>query len=219
MPDCKYCDRSFDGEEAYHEHLAETHGDELSRIDRRRIDGVSVDDSEFPTGPVILVGVVAFALLLVAYVLLFMGNGGGPSDTVNGIDVEQTPTSVGSQHLHGPINVTINGTELDFSQSRFQRPQEFGAFHFEGGDGETWHGHAEGITLEYAMATLGIEVTENSVAYDGTTYNDSDSGTTVEVLVDGEPVDPTTYTLSGPADADNAQSGDLIEIYVRTGGN
>jgi hypothetical protein len=217
MPDCKYCDRSFAGEDDYHEHLAEEHADELSRIDRRRVDGVSTEDEGFPTGPVILIGVVGFALLLVAYVLLFLGNGGGGSGTVNGIAVQQMPTNVGGSDFHGRINVTINGTELDFSRNQFQRQDP--AFHFEGGRGDIWHGHADGLTLEYAMATLGIEVSEDSVTYDGTTYNDSDSGTTVEVLVDGEPVDPTEHTLSGTRGVSDAQNGDFIEIHVRTDGN
>ena len=214
MPSCKYCEASFDDEDAYHSHLAAEHEDELSRIDRRRIQGADTgdDSSEFPTGPAILVGVIGFALLLVLYVLFFMGGSG--SGTVNGIGVSQTPTQVGATHLHGPINVTVDGQQIDFSQSRYQRPREFPAFHFEGGEGDNWHGHAQGITLEYAMATLGIDVTESSVSVDGTTYRDSSEEWSVSVEVNGQSVDPSTYVLSGPGNANNAQQGDRIEIVV-----
>jgi hypothetical protein len=63
------------------------------------------------------------------------------------------------------------------------------------------------------MATLGLEVTEDTVTYEGTTYRDSDPGTTVEVLVDGEAIDPSTYTLDG---ADTAENGDHVRIVVAT---
>lgn len=214
MPACKYCEESFDDEAAYHAHLADEHAGELSRIDRRRIEGVSADDEEgFPTGPAVLVGVIGFSLVLVVYVVFFLNTSG--TSTVNGIQVAQTPTDVQSTHLHGPINVTIDGRELDFSRAEFQRPREYPAFHFEGGDGQLWHGHAEGITLEYAMATLGIDISEDSLTYDGETYRDDAPDTTVRVEVNGQPVDPVSYELSGPANPQNAaEEGDFVHIVV-----
>lgn len=214
MPECNYCDREFDSEDRYHRHLAAEHEGELSRLDRRRVEGVEPDDDGgIAAGPAILVGVIGFALALVVYVVLFLGSGGG---TVNGIDVAQTPTAVGSTDFHGSINVTLDGQQLDFSRERFQLQDS--AFHFEDGRGDVWHGHGEGLTLEYAMATLGIEVTENSVTYDGTTYSDSDPDTTVRVLVNGEPVDPASYELSGVPSPNQAGSGDRIEIVVTRSG-
>lgn len=219
MPECDYCSASFEDEGSYYDHLDAEHADELGAIDRRRVDQHLSEGSgpSVPTGPLILVAVLGFAVLVVVYVTVFVGGDTtGPSDTVNGIEVAQTPTAVNSQHLHGPIDVTIDGQQLDFSRPRFQRPQEYPAFHFEGGDGSTWHGHAEGITLQYAMATLGINVTDSTVTYDGTTYRGSDPDTSIEVTVDGEAVDPATYTLSGPGDVANAAEGDHIRIVVRT---
>lgn len=215
MPDCKYCDRSFDSEDRYDEHLLAEHEDELGRIDRRRIQGVSDDDdSGVPTGPAVLIGVIGFALALVVYVVLFLGpgGGGGASTSVNGIQVDQSPTNVGQGDFHGLINVTIGGQQLDFSQSKFQRQAQ--AFHFEGGNGQVWHGHADGVTLQYAMATLGINVTENTVSYQGETYRTGDPDTTVQVLVNGNPVDPSTYTLSGTPDPRRSQQGDFIKIVA-----
>lgn len=219
MPDCDYCGASFDEEGAYYEHLDSHHADELGAIDRRRVAQHLGDDegSDLPTGPLILIGVIGFALLLVAYVIFFVGDGSGPSGpsaTVNGIDVAQTPANVGQSDFHGRINVTIAGERLDFSQERFQRQDS--AFHFENGGGEIWHGHADGLTLQYAMATLGINVTDSTVSYEGTTYRDSDPRTTVAVLVDGEDVDPERYELSGIPNMNQAGNGDFIEIVVTT---
>lgn len=209
MPDCDYCGESFPGEDAYLQHLHDEHYDELGTIDRRRVDStVADDDGGIPTGPLAVVGVVLAAALIVGYVVFIAGgNGGGDGATVNGIEVEQTPTGQPFQgtHYHGTIEMTVAGEQVDFSQQQYQLQAD--EFHFEGGDGERWHAHAPGVTLEYAMATLGIEVTADSVTYEGTTYGDSDSGTTVVVEVNGESVDPAEYVL---------EDGDHVRIEVQT---
>jgi len=219
MPDCEYCSSSFDDEKSYYAHLGEEHADELGPIDRRRVEqhtGGS-DDEGLPTGPLILFGVIAFALVVVAYVIVFMGSGSsvgeaGPPATINGINVSKTPVNVGESDFHGRINVTIAGEQLDFSQQRFQLQDQ--AFHFENGGGSVWHGHGDALTLQYAMATLGINVTDSTVAYDGTTYRDSDSETTVRVQLNGDNIDPSNATLDGVRSISNADSGDFIHIVV-----
>jgi len=218
MPDCNYCEDSFVDEQSYLEHLRAEHGGELGAIDRRRIEEElgAGDDSDRSTGLLVLGAVLAVALLAGGYVVFTGGSGGG--NAVNGIEVAQTPGPVSeSAHEHGRINVTIDGERIDFGRPEYQRPRRFGAFHFEGGDGRVWHKHASGVTLEYAMATLGIEVSEDSVSIDGETYRDSDDGTNVSVTVNGEPVDPATYELRGRGAA-NAGDGDFVRIVVTTGG-
>ncbi|WP_340101929.1 hypothetical protein [Salinibaculum salinum] len=222
MPECNYCGASFEDDQSHLEHLRNEHEGELGTIDSRRVEaefGTGDDNDGLPTGPVVLGIVLAVAVAIVGYVIFVHGAGGaGGAGTVNGIDVAQTPGQPSqSEHGHGLINVTIDGQELDFSQSQFQRPQEFAAFHFEGGDGRVWHKHASGVTLEYAMATLGIDVSDDSVTFDGTTYRDSDTGTNVTVTVDGEPVGPETYELSGSSDQ-RPEQGDFIRIIVTTEG-
>jgi len=211
MPDCNYCDRSFDVEDRYHEHLAAEHEGELSRIDRRRIGTDGDEKSGFPTGPVVLVGVIGIGIVLVGYIVVLAGGNGSDSGVVKGIQVEQMPGSLSqSAHAHGEINVTIGGEQPDFSRDRFQVQSD--PFHFERGNGEIWHVHADGVTLQFAMATLGINVTETTVTYQGETYRDSDPNTTVRVLVDGEPVDPATYVLQGSRE--RASQGDFVKILA-----
>jgi len=216
MADCSYCGDSFEDEDAYLDHLAAAHRGELSRIDRRRVEereGDGDGDAGLPTGPLILGGILVVAIGGVLYLTVLSGGSSatGPI-TVNGIEVAQTPAQQGTDHAHGIMNVTIESERIDLSREEYQLND--GRFHFEAGNGRVWHAHAQGITLEYAMATLGIEVTDSSVTFEGTIYNDSDPGTTVVVEVNGQDVDPSSYVLKG-AGAENPEQGDHVRIVVR----
>jgi len=224
MPECNYCGDTFDDETAELRHLQEEHEGELGAIDQRRVEEESDDgDSGLATGPLVLGVVILAAVLVVVYVVFFVGGGGGSpatETTANGdageaslAEVAQTPGAMGSTHEHGTIEVVIDGQRIDFSRQEYQLAAD--RFHFEGGEGRVWHKHATGVTLEWAMATLDIGVSENIVVFEGTVYRDSDPGTSVTVEVNGEPVDPQTYVLSG-VDAANADQGDTVRIVVET---
>lgn len=209
MPDCSYCGEAFDAEGEYLDHLAAEHEGELSAIDRRRVDQREDDGGGLPVGPLVLGGVIGLALLLVVYVTFFLGDGGSAAAG----DVAQQPGDLGSAHQHGTINVTIDGRTLDFTRERYQLAAD--RFHFEGGT-DVWHKHASGVTIEFAMSTLGLEVSEDSVTFNGTTYDASDPGTSIAITVDGEPVDPQTYVMQGVQSAANARQGDHVRIVVQT---
>lgn len=198
MPDCGYCDESFDDEATYHDHLRAVHVDELGPIDQRRV--ATDSGSGLPTGPLAL-GIVLLAAAAVVGYVVFLPAGGGDADG-------DGPQNIGSVHYHGTIEMVVAGDPVDFSQAEYQRPREHPAFHFEGGDGTTWHGHAEGVSLAYAMDTLDITVTADTVTFEGTTYDDADPDTTVTVTVNGEPVTPADYLLG---------EGDAIRIVVEVG--
>jgi len=210
MPDCNYCEESFADEDAYLDHLAEAHDDsELSRIDQRRVEQhLGGDGGGFPTGPVILAGLLLFTAAVLAYATFFVG-----PDTGGDGAAAQTPYNQDAVHEHGMMNVTIEGERIDFSQSQYQNADS--AFHFEGGNGRVWHTHAQGVTLEYAMDTLGIQVNETAVTYDGETYRASDPSTRVIIQVNGEPVNPRTYELRGTESVGTADQGDHVRIVVR----
>lgn len=195
MPECAYCGAAFDGETAYLDHLREAHLDELGPIDRRR---VAPDDGSagLPTGPLAIGVVLLASAVVVGYVIFLPGSGAA----------EDGPTNLWGVHYHGTIEMIVDGERVDFSQDRYQLQAD--AFHFESGDGTRWHGHAEDVTLAWAMETLGIEVTATSVTYEGTTYDDADPDTTVVVTVNGEHVTPSTYELA---------EGDAIRIVVEVG--
>jgi hypothetical protein len=223
MPECSYCGDSFEDEQPYLRHLDEHHRGELGSIDRRRVEeDLNSGDSGLPTGPLVLGFVLVVAAALVAYVVFFFG-GSSPA-TGSNADVEvdgaasldsvaQSPGPVGSAHEHGTIEVRIDGRTVDFSQQQYQLRAE--EFHFENGNGRVWHKHATGVSLEWAMATLGIGVSEDTVVFDGQVYRESDPGTSVTVVVDGDPVDPQTYVLQGASDT-NPEQGDRISIVAET---
>lgn len=210
MYDCPHCSESFADEVDGLEHVREAHPDAFGAVDRRRLDQLRDDDGDPLSGTALLLGGLAVAVVAVVGVVTF-GLGGSSAD--EGVDAARTPTNVGGVHYHGTMEVVILGERIDFSRDRYQLRAN--AFHFEGGDGRVWHGHAEGVTLEWAMASLGIEVTGTSVTVDGTTYRDGSSDYAVSVTVNGEPVDPETYVLQGAEDARNARAeGDNVRIVV-----
>jgi len=73
VPDCDYCGADFDGEDAYLDHLEAEHYEELSRIDRRRVDG-SAGESGTSTGQV---AAIAVGAVLVIGLVLFVGDAAG----------------------------------------------------------------------------------------------------------------------------------------------
>ncbi|GGN94058.1 hypothetical protein [Haloarcula pellucida] len=115
----------------------------------------------------------------------------------NYIDNEQ-------QHVHGGMTVTVDGEDVDFSRSKYQSNDRH--FHFEGGEGEYWHAHSSNITLDYALDSLnGVNVTEDSITFNGTTYDSSESDTTIAIEVDDERVQPSEYFL---------KDGDDVQITI-----
>jgi len=197
MAECDHCGATFDDETAYLRHLEADHGDALGPIERRRVEEAldGQGESGVPTGPLVLSVVLLVAVGVVVYVVLFLGTGAS-----------------GLRHAHGTMNVTVLGDRVDFSQPRYQVQASF--FHFEEANGRIWHRHARGVTLAEAMETLEIGVSETSVTIDGTTYRDGSEAYAVDVLVDGEPVDPATYELQGRPEG-SAEAGEHVKIVVR----
>lgn len=111
-------------------------------------------------------------------------------------------------HVHGQVDMTVDGEDVNFSEPKYETPGHNQHFHFEGDSAPLWHAHSWSVTLEYGMSTLaGINVTEDSVTYDNTTYERNDPGTSLTIEVNGESVDPSRYVL---------KDGDEVTIEVET---
>lgn len=109
-----------------------------------------------------------------------------------------------NDHQHGTIEVRVDGDSLDLTRDEYQH--EHRHFHLEGGNGDTWHAHTWQATLGWALSTLDIDIASDSVTIDGTTYDASESNTTVRVTVNGEQLEnPHDYRL---------KDGDQIVIVV-----
>lgn len=203
MPTCSHCGEEFDDESAHASHLLETHADELSRLDRRRAEATAENhNTERPSfGRIAQFGIpIVLGIVVIGFLYTLFGTGaGGPVDT----GAAREPTNLWSEHYHGTIDVRILGDTIDFSQPQYQLQAD--AFHFEEQNGQRWHIHAKGVTLEFAMATLGFDVNHTSITIDGSTYSADDPGYAVSIAVNERDVDPRTYVL---------QPGDHITISV-----
>jgi hypothetical protein len=117
VPDCDYCSATFEDEDAYLDHLAGNHEDQLGPIERRRVAEREADSSGV-SRTAIVVGAVA-VLALGAFVATFvLGGNGGNDVSPEGIEasalddsgasqyidtVEQFP-SQGNQHVSGDVD-------------------------------------------------------------------------------------------------------------------
>jgi hypothetical protein len=112
MPECDYCGASFEGEDAYLDHLAADHEGELRSIDQRRVADRDGDDGDgIALGPAVLVGLLVLAGGLVVWVTFLMGgNGGGLPAQGDQSVVSQVETVTAESSAHRPA-----GTEIDYS--------------------------------------------------------------------------------------------------------
>lgn len=115
----------------------------------------------------------------------------------------------------GTIEIVIDGEPVDLTADRFQSEHAEDAsiaFHLHEGDEHWYMEGEERLTVGAALDLvphIGFSADGDApvVTVDGTTYDATEPGTTVEVRVDGEAVDPTTYRL---------RDGDHIEVVVGT---
>lgn len=205
MPKCEHCGHTLDSEQAYREHLQLRHGETPETTGKSTGDEPNREKWLYVGIPIAVVLVLALA----AFGLSATDGYGG--DTPDSAGQEQavgatiTPSALGSRHVHGQIKVVIDGNRIDFGERRYQLVDEY--FHMEGGDDDRWHIHGRNVSLEYAIDTFpGLTIGPDSVTYDGRTYTDG-ADVTVEITVNGEPVDPRSHVL---------EDGDDIRIVVRT---
>lgn len=210
MPECDYCGASFESEGAELKHLKSEHREELGPIDRRRVGDVDEDDDGIPVGPIALGFVVMASLGIVVYVVFFAGSGGGAGGE---------PYGYNEIHEHGTITATIEGEEIDFSQPEYMTDDP--AFHFHDGYYDQFgehvtHIHARGVTVQYALETLGIEVDDEGteLTFEGETYQDDESGTEIRIEVNGEPVEPGEHVLRGVGPEEQAAEGEGDDLVV-----
>lgn len=212
MPECDYCEESFESDAGYLRHLKTAHEGELSRVDRRRVEDIE-EESSVSVGAAVLVVTLVAAFGIVAYVVVSAGGASGGSDE---------PTALGSTHEHGTVQLSIAGSEIDLNQEQYLENDDY--FHFHGNDdsefGYVWHVHGQGVTIQYALETLGIAINDDGteLEFDGVTYSADESGTEIVIEVNGESVDPGEYELDGvePVPEAGNGGGDQVVIEVRT---
>lgn len=111
---------------------------------------------------------------------------------------------LGSLHAHFTLTVTLDGVAIDFSRAKYQLRDR--RFHFEGGDGTTGHMHATGITLDYALRTLGMTLTSECFTLDGGRRFCNTEDKSLEMFVNGAA--NTEFEKYAPKDGD-----EIVIIY------
>ena len=112
-------------------------------------------------------------------------------------DENESGASLANADVSGTMTVLLGGSQVGLSGGD-------GPVTFRDGDRE-WFTNEQDVTVAAALAAQGIEVTDSSLTYEGTTYDGSNAGTSVEVRVNGHAVDPTEHTL---------EDGDSVWVYV-----
>ncbi|EMA14673.1 DUF3105 domain-containing protein [Haloarcula marismortui] len=109
MVDCEYCGESFDGDNAYLDHLADAHDGELGAIDRRRVEEHTggEEGNALPVGPIVIGVVVVLAIGLTVYVTQLSGGDGG-----SGSDADLVGTT-GAQPLSAVEATGVEASSLD----------------------------------------------------------------------------------------------------------
>jgi len=188
MVDCDYCGASFDGEEAYLDHLAAEHEGELGAIDQRRVDSRGSDDEDGISLMALAIGIgVAIAIGGVIYVSFL--SGGGNADGIEGASlddsgdsealaaVEQFPNE-GTQHVPSSQNVTY-AQSPPLSGPHYDRPTEGGFYENPQPAGNIVHSLEHGAVVIYYNESAMNESTRTSLQQFANTH----TGTWRSVIV------------------------------------
>ena len=88
-----------------------------------------------------------------------------------------------SAHLHADVKVYINDKAIDFSQRKYQLAARF--IHFEEGVGDVLHTHATGLTLGHLFKSLGMDLNNNCIIFEGQSYC-NDANKRLKFYVNGQ---------------------------------
>ena len=176
MPDCNYCDETFADDESYLAHLGDAHRDELSRIDRRRVE--THEAGEGGSG-MLVYGAVAVAVVLVAVAVYVFVLAGGGGDTP--IEAQALPDRGGDALLQGVQQFPSQGrdhvpagTQVDYSTSpptsgpHYGNPAEPGFYTQAPPAGNLVHSLEHGaVVIYYDPAGVTPEAEESLRAFAG----------------------------------------------------
>ncbi len=198
--ECGDCSETFSSRRELVQHRLDEHGDEMNSHERdelkRELNSLQAQQSGDSTDyrPAVMSVVALLAIAGIGYAVVASGfvsfstSGGTSTPTGNVASVGP----VGSAHQHAQFSVTVDGERIDFSQQRYQLQSDL--IHFEGGDGTTIHKHATGVTIDYALQTLGMDIRGDCLTVHGNQYCEGE-GSDLSVTAGGEEVNASTYVI------------------------
>ena len=137
---CNECGKKFDSLEAFKQHKKDVHSKEIKLISKKRLKELSIYTIIF---------FLSFSIAYGAYNVIKSYPKIGP---------------LGSTHIHADIKVYVNGNPIDFSQPKYQLRSKY--VHFENGDGNVVHVHAKGVTINFMLNTLGMNLDSKCLTID-----------------------------------------------------
>ena len=105
---------------------------------------------------------------------------------------------VGSAHEHAAFAIKINGTQIDFSQPKYQVQSRL--IHVEGGDGTTLHRHATDVPVDEFLKSVKMNI-ENGcfVLDDGKQYCNNEENK-LRFFINGNETDSINNYVINPND-------------------
>lgn len=221
MPACNYCERRFEDEESYLEHLAEQHYEELGRIDKRRVTDAEESGSSLPLsiGPLALVSVIGLAAAIVAYLLFFGAGSGGEAASLPDegdeellSDVENYP-SEGNEHVNP-------GTEVEYetmpptSGPHYSSTTEAGFYEETPPLGELIHSLEHGAVVIYYDPTALSPEAEEHLQELATTYTDPFASVIVVPHPEDDPDSPYVLTAWQNKLEMDSYDQDVVEAFL-----
>lgn len=178
MHKCEKCGREFNTEEGLNQHAADKHG--MSRHEKKEMKKQREEERKEEINKKIKKGKIKKWAIIAVVIIALVGIG-----YVIATSIPPSSGTVvgppGSTHIHHDFKMYVNGNAVDFSQPKYQLRSR--VVHFEDGDGNVMHTHATGMTLGYALNTMGIQLTE-CLAIDEIKHC-NDGNKTVKVYVNG----------------------------------
>lgn len=90
---------------------------------------------------------------------------------------------LGSAHVHAAFAVKLNGTQLDFSNDKYQVKSRY--MHVENGDGTTLHRHAADVPISEFFKSIRMNTTDTCFTTDNKTEYCSNGNQNLEFYVNG----------------------------------
>lgn len=161
---CDKCGKKFGSETALKQHKFAKHPEVMQKETPKEVKILTWRKRQFKT---ISIFVISILILVGIGYAIFLFTGSSKYANIG---------PVGSTHQHATIRVFLDGRQVDFSQLQYQLRSQH--VHFEGGDGDTIHKHATGVTLGFTFETLGIKFDENCFILEtGKSYCNGEKGT------------------------------------------
>ncbi len=161
---CEICGKKFGDQKSLAQHIEAKHSKEEKQFRQKK-----ASRSTKKIGLYLGIGVAIIGILYVFFLATQVAPTGiGP---------------VGEIHIHFPLKVVINGEQYNFEQPQFIERNH--ATHFHSGAADKIHVHARGVTVDYFLKSIGINISNGCMEFNKATYCTA-TGKKLSLLINGQ---------------------------------